>query len=309
MRVLVLGAGLVGTFTARALADAGATVIAADAEPAPAYFERFGPRRRTTLVRTDIADSAALPALLARSTPDVVVVCTGKRPTGTEGARTAVAGADAGLSVLQHAVHEQRVGRLVLLSSLAVYGRPTARAVSECESLLPTTEYGRRTVAAENALAPLRRDGVDVRVLRSCGLYGPLRAGTGSRSARLVDLLLRHARAGRPLHIDAEGDGRDQYLYVKDLARAAAVAAFRDLHSPHWIFNVGPGEITTIDQLCSTLKAVVPTAKFTVRCTGEPHAPSGPLDVARVAATFGFAPAYSLREGLADYLRCESLVH
>ena len=141
MRVLVLGAGMVGTFTARVLADAGATVMAADAEPAQAYLERFGPRRRTTLVWTDIADSAALPGLLARTMPDVIVVCTGKRTSGTQDDRTAVADADAGLSVLQHAVHEQEVRRLVLLSSLAVYGRPTARAVSECESLLPTTEY------------------------------------------------------------------------------------------------------------------------------------------------------------------------
>ena len=142
-----------------------------------------------------------------------------------------------------------------------------------------------------------------MRVLRSSGLYGPLRAGTGSRSARLVDLLLRHARAGRPLHIDAEGDGRDRYLYIKDLAWAAAAAALCDHHSPDWLFNVGPGEITTIHQLCRTMSEVVPTAKFTVTCTGEPHAASGPLDVARMRATFGFGPAYSLREGLADYVK------
>ena len=305
MRVLVLGAGMVGTFSAHALADAGAAVIAADADPVPSYFERFGPLRRTTLVRTDIQDGAALDALLTRAEPDVVLLCTGKRRNGDPDGRPAVMDSNAGLSVLRRAVREHGIHRLVLISSLAVYGRPTARTVGESESCRPTTEYGRLAVAAEDALAPLRRDGIDVRVLRSSGLYGPLRLGCGSRSARLVDLLLRYGRAGRPLTIDAEGDGRDQYLYVKDLAQAAAAAALHDHRSSDWVFNVGPGESTTIGQLCSTVVDVVPTAKFTVTYKSEPRAPAGPLDVARIRATLGFEPRYSLREGLADYVRCQ----
>ena len=99
-----------------------------------------------------------------------------------------------------------------------------------------------------------------------------------------------------------------RYMYVKDLPglrrpqlfvitiRQTGYSTWDPVRSPRFID-------------CRMMKEVVPTAKFTVTCTGEPHAPSGPLDVARMRATFGFEPAYSLREGLADYVRCESLVH
>src|SRR5260370_41057905 len=75
--VLVLGAGLIGTFAARAIADQGVTVVAADLQPAPHYFGGFGPKKNAGLATADILDSGAVSSLIKGYAADIVVLCAG----------------------------------------------------------------------------------------------------------------------------------------------------------------------------------------------------------------------------------------
>jgi nucleoside-diphosphate-sugar epimerase len=119
--------------------------------------------------------------------------------------------------------------------------------------------------------------------------------------------LLLYAINREPLTIEAEGDLPDEYLYIKDLARAVARAALCDGCSEDFIFNVGPGRITTIDDLCAAVRAVIPTACFTIRSRPGRMRSSAPLDVSRVRAALGFEPQYLLVQGLSDYVHGEGL--
>jgi UDP-glucose 4-epimerase len=303
----VLGGGQVGTFAARAIAEQGGAVTTADAEPLPEYFARFGPQPAGVLVRADIRHYTALTALLQQSGADVIVLAAGMTHAAcASDARTAWRVNVDGARTVARAALDHRVKRLVFVSSFDVYGRPSVDQMPESLPLSTKSVYGRTKVAAETALCSLRSRGLDVRVLRPCGLFGPVRAGGGSRSAQLITLLLLYAVNGRPLTIDAEGTLPDEYLYIKDLAGAIARAALGEHDVEHAVFNVGSGRTTTIEDLCAAVRAVVPTAQFTINSRpGRPRS-AAPLDISRVRDSLGFEPRYSLVEGLADYVHADS---
>ena len=306
-RVLILGGGQVGTFSARAIDEDGGSVITADAEPMPEYFARFGPRSAAALVRADICNYQALSALLERAAADVIVLAAGVTHAGcARDARTAWRVNVDGARTVARAALDHGVKRLVFVSSFDVYGRPHVDNLPESLPLSTRSVYGRTKVAAETVLCSLRSRGLDVRILRPCGLYGPVRAGGGSRSARLVTLLLLYAKNEQPLTIEAEGTLPDEYLYIKDLARAVARAALCERPLEHAVFNVGSGRTTTIEDLCSAVSTVVPTARFTINSRPGRSRSTAPLDISRVRDDFGFEPRYSLVDGLADYVHADS---
>lgn len=308
-RVLVLGAGQIGTFAARALAEAGCTVVAADLHPAFEYFARFGPCSGGKLVVADIVDSAALCALIKAHEVDAIVLSAGVTSGATVRARWEAWKTDVdGAAVVAAAAVATQVKRLIFVSSFAVYGRPAADLLTEMTPLAPLSEYGRRKLAAELALVPFGQRGLDIRILRPCGIYGPLRLGSGSHSGRFIEAVLRHASQGRDLTIRVSPTTTDEYLYVKDLARAIALVTLCDADRPALVFNVGAGKKTTAQDLCLALQQVVPNVSLTVETVDtnvdtNDDRPMPPLDVSRIRQFCGFAPQYSLAAGLADYLQ------
>src|SRR5713101_2626759 len=203
-RVLVLGAGQVGTFAARAIAEQGVSIVAADLAPTPGYFARFGPVADAELVTADICDFDAITALIRTYTVDAIVLCAGL--VGEACARDAQRAWEMNVhgarQVAQSALCTG-VERLIFISSLAVYGRPAVDRICETVPLQPQSEYGRTKAAAEGILASFRDKGLDVRILRPCGTYGPLRLGMGSQSARFMESVLLCAVNRRELTIQA----------------------------------------------------------------------------------------------------------
>jgi nucleoside-diphosphate-sugar epimerase len=304
-RALVLGTGLVGTFAARALAAAGAAVAAADLEPAGEYYRRHGPPGAAAPARADMLDAAAVGRLLTAHRAEVLVLAAGLvgGACAREPGRAWEVNVE-GPRVVAGAALRAGVRRLVFLSSFAVYGRPAGDRVPETHPVCPYTVYGQTKAAAEAVMGAFRDRGLDVRILRPCGAYGPQPWGEGSQSARLIGELLARAADGTDCMLQAPAALADEYVYVKDLGRAAALAALGDTASPEFVFNVGPGARTTVAELCAAVRAAVPAARLAVEpIGGDPGPPRPPLDVSRIRRAFGFEPLYGLVDGLADYLR------
>jgi UDP-glucose 4-epimerase len=300
---LVLGTGLIGTFAARALTDEGAPVIAADRTPDKTFFDRFGPAGGAPLVTVDILDPAALKSLMIDCGADTVVLSAGATASDcARDTRSAWRVNVAGTATVAHAAIEAGIRRLVFISSFAVYGRPILDRVPETAPLEPISVYGQTKVAAELALAAVRAAGLELGILRSCGVYGPRPPDRGSHSARFVESALLRALCGQDLIIRASHSASDEYLYVKDLARAIALLVTHGASSPEFVFNVGSGTTTTAWDFTSALGEVVPAAKIRIERVDATDAQCrAPLDVSRVRQAFGFTPWFDLVSGLADY--------
>lgn len=304
--VLVAGAGQIGTFVARALTDAGASVLAIDAEPALGYFLRFGPRTETELLTVDVRDSATLLGLITERGIASIVACAGY--VGHDFPEDDSSGWDVNVegvhTLAEAAILSGMVRRLVYISSLAVYGACSHGKLSEDSPPAPNSLYGKTKAAAETLLEGYKGRGLDVRIVRSCGVFGPLRLGRGSQSGRLIEKLVVNARMGHELVLQTTPGAADEYLYIKDLARAVASVTLQDGQADTYVFNVGTGKKTTSMELTAAITEAIPEAqiKLELRDGVDAHSQLPPLDVDRIARTFGFTPGFSLVQGIRDYV-------
>jgi UDP-glucose 4-epimerase len=305
--VLVLGAGQIGTFTAHELAAAGASVVVADARPAPRFFARFGPPA-TELARVDALDRAAVRRLVRRHRVDIVVFAAGLDAAASavnpEAAwRVHSGGADAAAE----AAVTGGATRFVLVSSFAVYGDPAIGPIPETAPLAPRSVYGHSKVAAEQVVRKASTRGLDVRIARPCGVYGPNRPGFGSRATRVIDGVLAAALARREGVLTTVRVATDEYLYVRDVARALSLIAL-DGGSSEAVFNLGAGMLTKPRALRTAVESVLPASGGVVESAKAGDAGVGfPLDIARARNVLGFRPRYNLELGLADYLATTGL--
>jgi nucleoside-diphosphate-sugar epimerase len=227
-RVLVIGGTL---FIGRALVDqllerGDEVVIMHRGDGTP-----FGNRVRE--MRCDRNDVAAVRAALAGSRFDVVYdnVYDWQRGTTAEQVTAAAEAVTDGLR------------RYVFTSSIAVYPPggeydEDARLVASGSSNL----YAAQKAASERALFELqRRNRIPVSTLRPAFIYGPHNAF--DREAFFWDRLL----AGRPIVVPEDGLRTMQWVHVRDVARAAVLAANQDVAVGHAYNLASYPAITQLD--------------------------------------------------------------
>ncbi len=213
-RVLVIGGTL---FIGRALVDQllerGDEVVIMHRGKETPFGDRVGE------IRCDRNDIAAVRKALNGTSFNVVYdnVYDWERGTTAEQVSAAAVAASAGLR------------RYVFTSSVAAY--PPGGEYDEQAPLVPSdypNVYGAQKADSERALFELhRRQGVPVTTLRPAFIYGP--HNPFPREAFFWDRM----RAGRPIIIPEDGSRTMQWVHVRDVARAAVLAATRDAAVGH----------------------------------------------------------------------------
>ena len=142
------------------------------------------------------------------------------------------------------------VQRVVLFSTIAVYGASGGRVLDEMSPTCPDTFYGQTKLDAEQVVLKARRaDGAPLgTVLRFGAIYG-------SRIKGNYQLLLDSLARGRFIPI-GKGTNRRTLVYVKDVGRAAVLTLQHPLAAGR-VFNVSDGKFHTlsniIDFMCQAL--------------------------------------------------------
>jgi UDP-glucose 4-epimerase len=187
-------------------------------------------------------------------------------------------------------------GRIVLLSSIAVYGN-IDEAVDERSPLRPRTPYA-ATKAFGDLLGQVysRRYGLEIVSLRVSEAYGP---GRVLRSALqdIIDAALEH----RPLRLAAGADHPCHPIHVEDVARAV-LAALAAPNPTSGTYDITGGERVTLGHVAALVRDRVPGADIEL----GPGALSGPDRQGPVAITaadreLGYRPRWGLARGIDDY--------
>lgn len=214
-RVLVIGGTLfIGRALVEQLLERGDEVVVMHRGTNTPYGDRVGE------IRCDRNDVSAVRAALAGQRFDVVYdnVYDWQRGTTAEQVNSAAMAAAAG-----------GLRRYVFTSSIAVY--PPGGEYDEDAPLVPPDHpdaYGRQKAESERLLFRLQqRNGVPVATLRPAFIYGP--NNPFGREAFFWDRLL----AGRPIVVPGDGLRTMQWVHVNDVARAAVLAAHRDIAAGH----------------------------------------------------------------------------
>ncbi len=291
------GLGMIGAHTARALTDLGQDVIvtAHHRTEVPSFLEG-----RVVVERLDVTDRDAFLDLGERHDVRDVVHLAGSVPRDSiDYLRTDTAGL---LNALE-AARTWGVHRFAVASSLGAYvGRPE---VPWHEDLaLPTADLPHVIVAFKKAVEPLTThalQGSDVHpvVLRIGSTWGPL-MDPESPFNPIPPYLSAVLRGEQPPPLYAD-DGGD-FCYGPDAGRAIALLMTAPSLSHH-TYNVSSGRPFTNRELVDAVGAAVPGATLELR----PGRQAGPgenpyLDVTRLAADTGFAPAFDVAGAVTDYV-------
>ena len=168
------------------------------------------------------------------------------------------------------------VRRFVLVSSVGVYGFPSALPVTERAPYAPRTLYSATKVEAESCARRVARElGVELVIVRPTIVYGP-----GDRNGMLGKMAAM-IRAGS-YRIVGSGDNVLHHAYVDDVVAGLRLAASRTEAAGEDFILAGP-ETTTLAELSGLVAHAVgrPVARAHV-----------PLPIARAAAAVIDVAAY-----------------
>ncbi|MGE2714309.1 NAD-dependent epimerase/dehydratase family protein [Mycolicibacterium litorale] len=336
MRVLLTGAaGFIGSRIRAALEAAGHDVVAVDVMLSAAHGRGAQAPAGTHLV--DVRDAAALAPLL----DGVDVVCHQAAVVGA-GVNAADAPSygshnDFGTTVLLAEMFAAGVGKLVLASSMVVYGQgrfdcpehgpvdplPRTRAdldagvfehrcpvcgaslqwrlVDEDAPLRPRSLYAASKVAQEHyALAWSDAVGGSVVALRYHNVYGPHMPRDTPYSGVAAIFRSELENGDVPRVFEDGGQMRD-FVHVDDVAAANLVAV--EANRPGFeAFNVCSGRPISImevaTELCEIRGAAPPVVTGQYRSGDVRHIVASPV---RAAETLGFRAAVDPRDGLREF--------
>ncbi|MCY1136718.1 NAD-dependent epimerase/dehydratase family protein [Actinoplanes sp. Pm04-4] len=332
------GAGFIGTHVTAALLGAGHEVRVLDSAHPAAHS---GPLPRDVhgapLVHGDVRDISTVAGVLQGI--DVVVHQAAMVGLGVDldDLPAYVGCNDLGTAVLLAAMARQGVRRLVLASSMVVYGegaytcpadgpvRPAGREVADlvagrfepaCPScgreltpglvdedapLDPRSVYAATKVAQEHLSAAwARQTGGSVAALRYHNVYGPGMPRDTPYSG--VAAIFRSAlEAGRAPRVFEDGGQRRDFVHVSDVAQANLAALAVDRPGLR-AYNVASGRPATVGAMATELARAVdgprPVVTGEFRLGDVRHIVASP---ARAAAELGFTAATDLTAGMAEF--------
>ncbi len=157
---------------------------------------------------------------------------------------------------------QNKIMRLVFISTTAVYGVPKHLPETEEAPLDPIGYYGESKIAGENLCRDYIKKGLQINIIRPKTFLGPERLG-------VFELWFEAIYSGKKVFILGDGNNPYQLLAVSDVVDAIEKALSSRIHGE--IFNIGAKEFGTWK---TDLGAVIKEAKSKSRIFGFPVLPS-----------------------------------
>lgn len=224
------GAGFLGVNLTRYLLNKGQRVVIYDLAP----FDYADCKDKVTAVRGDIRDTKKIADAMQGS--DIVVHTAAALPlytaqdihtTDVDGTRNVLA-----------AALENKIERVIHISSSAVYGIPDHHPLVEDDRMEGVGPYGQAKVDAEGIAQEFRKKGLCVPVLRPKSFIGPERLG-------VFAMFYEWAYDGKNFPVLGSGNNLYQYLDVEDLCEAIWLVATLPCEKTNDTFNLGAKEFGT----------------------------------------------------------------
>jgi len=297
MRVLITGAGLIGSHTARELVERGDEVTFFDFAPRPDYI-RHVTGRDLPVIRGDIRDLAALVDAFQQFRPECVIHLAAS--VGEANINNVYTGFQVNLVAAINVAESVRlagVRRLIHASTQALYVGEDPKELLYEDSAIDSRGrvYNASKLACEHVLRTyVAKHNFELALLRFAGVYG-FRAVAGGPGVAVQEAVWA-ATAGREAVLNAYESV--DFIYVKDLANGIALAVHTS-PLPHQVYNLGSGALTTVEDIEEALRKIFPGVAMS-RGKLTPARPR--MDITRARSGLGFNPEYKLEAGLRDYV-------
>ena len=144
-----------------------------------------------------------------------------------------------GTRVVLNAAHQNKVKRVVYISSTAVYGIPKVHPIYENDDLVGVGPYGESKIAAEHACQEYIKKGLNVTIIRPKTFVGTGRLG-------VFEILFDWIHDGKKIPVIGTGNNRYQLLEVDDLVQAIYCAVNSRSKKVNTAFNIGAEKFGTV---------------------------------------------------------------
>jgi len=205
-----------------------------------------------------------------------------------------------GMANILDVARETGIAKVVYASTQSVYGPSKDypdQPVAEEAMLNPRTCYGASKLLCERMAQLYKTRDLAVVGIRPTNAYGfgRITGITGS-----FNNMIREAALGKDTVVVPPYFGENtkiSLVYVEDVARYFCEAARKELE--HEIYNLG-SRLYVFGEVIEVLQRVFPNTRFEyAKREGEPFLTDYPeLDTSRIVRDFGFAPKYSLEQGV-----------
>ena len=312
MSVLITGgAGFLGTQLIDDFLRNGRKVTAFDfVEPRDATRGRFRKaldNGSLNYVRGDISDRDFLFALLGKTGGGPVIHLAGILTTGCD------KDPDLAMKVNVNGFRDVLEGarlsgnrRVVLASTISVYGRGLPQPMNESMATEPDGWYGLSKLMCEQmGLLYSRRFGLDFRAVRLAAVTGPGRSAASGSASLYTSFIPEKAALGEPYTIEVAEDTVYPVVYIKDAAAALYSLASAG-SAPRRIYNISSGRVVASD-LVAAVKEIIPDARFTFRPDPLVMAVVGgfgnwEIDCRRAEEDLGFRAKFTVGEMVRDII-------
>ena len=198
------------------------------------------------------------------------------------------------------AARDNGVSKVVYASSSSVYGDTPTLPKSEDMLPNPQSPYAVSKLTGEYYCRVFQEVyQLPTVCLRYFNVYGP-RQDPNSQYAAVIPRFISRVSQGNPPIIFGDGEQTRDFTFIKDVVEANILAVESDVTG---IFNIGKGENISLNRL----------AELVIRLLGGNVKPvyeeSRPGDIRHSVAAisragrFGYAPKWSLEEGLKEIIR------
>jgi UDP-glucose 4-epimerase len=300
MKILVTGgAGFIGTYLIPSLVERGVEVVVLDLSAAPAALAPV--MDRITYVRADLGQSDDIYRAMLKYRPDQVVhlVSLLAGPCEANPPQAFRVNFNSTLTLLE-AGAIIGLKRLVMTSSISVFGRGCQEPVQDDALKEPSNIYGQTKLACEHLLRfYAQHKGVDGRALRFTWVFGPGRSTgiTAAYSSLLLDAAARDQEIDVP-NPEETGD----WLYVKDAVKALLLLLDAP-EAPQRIYNIAGG-VHSIRDVLAIVQKLKPKARIVMQPGGRLLSPyPAAYDDGPARRDLGWRPDYTIETAVAEHLR------
>ena len=203
---------------------------------------------------------------------------------------------------LLRACVENKIKKIIAVSSAAVFGTPKELPLSENSTLSPISPYGESKLAMEQRIREFsNKYGVNCITLRFFNVYG---FGQSDPYAGVITKFLKNITQNKPLVIFGDGSLTRDFIHIDDVLEAINKAIEKIEGKRGGCYNIATGKAVSIKELAELMLSISGKKleiKFKPPKQGDiPHSKAN-IDLAK--KELDFQPKISLKEGLKKLLK------
>ena len=194
---------------------------------------------------------------------------------------------------LLDAARDVSLPQFIHVSTSSVYGKEATEP--EDTPLKPFSPYGITKLAAENLCRAYEANfGLPITILRYFSVYGPRQ-----RPDMAYNILIRTLMSGEPFTMFGDGEQTRSNTFVADCVQATMLAAKKRDAAIGEVFNVGGGEIVSLNEVVRRLEELLGKKANIVRKPARPgDQKHTAANIAKIRDLLGYDPKTPVTAGL-----------